>query len=343
MPTNKNALIRYQILDRCFSDFRHKHTIDDLIDRVNDTLLDLYGTKVSLRQIREDIKYMRDRMTYNAPITAYPLEGRKCYYRYEDPDFSIFKNELTVEEVDKLRSTIEMLGRYRGLPNHRWLEEVISSLECRLGIRTNRENLIAFEQNERLKGLEFLAEVIDATLRHQPLTLDYKPYSGEEQVCTLHPYYVKQYNNRWFLFGLEEESGRIANKALDRILRICSSESAFQPNKGIDFEHFFDDIVGVSVPDAEVSKEHVVLRFTPNRYPYVLSKPIHPSQAIADEAAHTLSLNVKPTRELDQQLLSFGPDVEVVAPASYRQHIRKKLEEALKKYATMQDDCTNNC
>ena len=60
MPTNKNALVRYQILDRCFSDFRHKYTIDDLIDQVNHTLLDLCGTEISLRQIREDIKYMRD-------------------------------------------------------------------------------------------------------------------------------------------------------------------------------------------------------------------------------------------------------------------------------------------
>ena len=25
MPTNKNAQLRYQILDRCFSDFHHKY------------------------------------------------------------------------------------------------------------------------------------------------------------------------------------------------------------------------------------------------------------------------------------------------------------------------------
>ena len=32
MPQNKNATIRYQALDRCFSDFRHRYYIDDLID-----------------------------------------------------------------------------------------------------------------------------------------------------------------------------------------------------------------------------------------------------------------------------------------------------------------------
>ena len=47
---------------------------------VNEKLYDLSGTEVSLRQIREDIKFMRDSAGYNVPIEAYPLEGRKCYY-----------------------------------------------------------------------------------------------------------------------------------------------------------------------------------------------------------------------------------------------------------------------
>ena len=92
MPTNKNAQLRYQILDRCFSDFHHQYSIDDLLQKVNESLYELYGSGVSLRQVRDDIKYMRDRMSYDAPIKAYPLEGRKCYYRYEDPGFTIFSN-----------------------------------------------------------------------------------------------------------------------------------------------------------------------------------------------------------------------------------------------------------
>ena len=115
MPVNKNAMLRYQVLDRCFSDFKRKYEIDDLLEQVNDALYDLYGTKVGLRQIRDDIKYMRDRVTYNAPIKAYPYYGKKYYYRYEYSDFTIFNNELSVEEVNELRSTIEMLGKYRGI------------------------------------------------------------------------------------------------------------------------------------------------------------------------------------------------------------------------------------
>ena len=36
MPTNKNAQLRYQILDRCFSNRHRRYTIDDLVEAVND-------------------------------------------------------------------------------------------------------------------------------------------------------------------------------------------------------------------------------------------------------------------------------------------------------------------
>ena len=201
MPTNKNAAIRYKILDRCFSDFHRKYFIEDLLDKVNNVLMELYGTQISIRQIREDIKYMKDRVTYNAPIEAYPYEGRKCYYRYSDKSFSIFNNELSAEEVASLRSTIDILGRFRGVPTHAWLEDVISNLEFRFGVRPNPENVVSFEHNDLLKGTEFLGELIDSALNHQPLNLLYRTFSGAERSSIILPYHVKRFNNRWFMIG----------------------------------------------------------------------------------------------------------------------------------------------
>ena len=284
MPTNKNALLRYQILDRCFSNRYRKYTIEDLVDAVNEALYDMYGSEVSMRQIRDDIKYMRDRVSYNAPIEAVPFEGKRCYYRYSDPNYTIFNNELTTEEVTKLCSTINMLGRYRGGAN-RWLEEVISNLELRFGIKTNREHVVAFEQNEQLRGLEFLSELIDSAINHQPLNLLYRTYNGKETNIVIHPYHVKQYNNRWFLFGLEQtpNGDRIANRALDRIVKFSKANVPFVPNTSIDFSTRFDDVVGVTIPDDDVQKETVVLKFEPDRFPYVVSKPIHHSQKVLSE------------------------------------------------------------
>lgn len=65
MPINKNALLRYRILDSCFSDYHHYYDIEELVDKVNEAFIDMYGKTVSLRQIRADISYMKDRVSYN--------------------------------------------------------------------------------------------------------------------------------------------------------------------------------------------------------------------------------------------------------------------------------------
>jgi predicted DNA-binding transcriptional regulator YafY len=339
MPTNKNAQLRYQILDRCFSDKHRRYTIDDLLQKVNEALIDLTGREVSLRQIRDDIKYMRDRMTYDAPIEAIAYEGKKCYYTYSDPTFSIFKNELTAEELEKLRSTIEMLGRYRGFPDNAWLEEVISNLEYRFGVKSNPQNLVLFGQNELLKGLENLSDLIDKTISHTPLALIYHTYSGTEIPMTLHPYFLKQYNGRWFLFGWNEQYNKVSNVALDRIVRYVASPIPFRANDQIEPSTYFEDIIGVTIPKEDVKKEAIVLRFSEKRYPYVLSKPLHHSQKATENC--TVEINVRPTKELDQQIFSYIPDVEVVSPQWYRTHIQEKIEENLKKYMSMQNDCTD--
>lgn len=304
MPTNKNAQLRYQILDRCFSNRHRNYTIEDLVDAVNEALYDMYGTEVSIRQIREDIKYMRDRVSFNAPIEAVPFDGRRSYYRYSDRNFSIFNNELTVEEITKLSSTIDMLGRYRG-GNNGWLEEIISSLEMRFGIKANKENIVSFDQNDKLKGLEFLSELIDCAINHQPIKLFYKTYSGKENVEVIHPYHVKQYNNRWFLFGLEQSpyGDRIANRALDRIEKFSKANVPFIPNTTVDFSTR-----------------------------YVVSKPIHHSQKILDTENCVLQIEVRPNKELESVIFSYFPHVEVLEPATLREQFKEKISKNLKKY-----------
>lgn len=342
MPVNKNALLRYRILDSCFSDRHHYYSIDDLVDKVNEACVDMLGMTVSLRQIRADISYMRDSVAYNAPIETVPYDGKKCYYRYSDPDFSIFNTNLSNEEVMKLRSTIEMLGRFRGIPGNAWLEEVISNLEYRFGVKANQDNYVAFDQNEQLRGLEYLSYIIDATVNHQPLMIAYQTYKGKERTVIIHPYHVKEYNNRWFLFGLEESKygNRIANRALDRITSVSKAETTFIPNTAIDFKNYFNDVIGVTVPDS-TPIEQVVLKFDEDRFPYILSKPIHPTQQVIDPENHIIQLYVRPNKELEAQIFFFGPQVEVIHPEWLRNQIATKIEENLKKYFPVKKDCTD--
>ena len=336
MPVNKNAYLRYQILDQCFSNKHRKFSFDELVDFVSDKL----GYNISPRQIREDIANLRID-PYYAPIEATRYDGKKCFYHYTDSEFSIFKNELTTEELTNLRSTIEMLNRYRGFPANAWLEEVISNLEYRFGVKANSENLISFEQNDMLKGLEHLSGLIDATINHQTIELSYQSYGKDKRQILVYPYYIKQYNGRWFLFGKNGTKNRIESYALDRIEEYNLSDKPFVKNESVDFSTFFDDVIGVSVSyNKDVVTEEVVLRFSEKRFPYVVSKPIHHTQKVLDEP-YTISIMVKPNRELFQQIFSFIPDVEVVSPEWLRNEVRDKIQENIKKYLSMQNDCTD--
>lgn len=340
MSTNKNAQLRYQILDKCFSNRQRNYTIDDLVDAVNEKLYDISGSTVSLRQIRTDISFMRDSMGYDAPIVTIPYDGKKCYYRYSNPDFRIFQKEVSEEVMDAVRKTISLLNQYRGLPTNEWMEEIISSLEINLGIKPNVATLVSLEKNDLLVGLHYLADAIDYTISKQPLEITYHPYHGDSRVVLLHPYHVKQYNNRWYLWGYDEIRERISNLALDRIEHLKKSDAQFIENDKIDFTNYFDDVIGVTVPGEDVKIEHFLLKCSPHRFPYIVSKPMHHSQRVHPTIENCVSLDVRPNRELESMLFSYGPDVEILAPEWYRVDFLEKIKEIEKNYSSVKDGFT---
>ena len=95
MPINKNANIRYQALDRCFRDKTRRYFIDDLMQACQDALLSFnFEGSVSRRQIFDDIRYMESDAGYSIELERLH-SGKKVYYRYANPDFSINQQPIT--------------------------------------------------------------------------------------------------------------------------------------------------------------------------------------------------------------------------------------------------------
>lgn len=324
----RSALLRYKLLDKLFNDFSKEYTLEDLRRIVNDELGKHGFNPISERQLYNDKKYMIE--VLRGPIeTKTSHHSRRPYFRYSEPT-ELFSQKISMRDMAVLRTTIDMLSKYRGNGKNVLLEKVIRDLETTFEIpEAESKNVISFEQNDKLKGMDNLSTIIDAVVEHQPLYIEYKPYGGVLKQLFVHPYYVKQYNNRWFLFCLDEATGQLATMALDRIETITPSDMPFRDTT-IDFATYFDNVVGVSVPSHAAKIEHVELRFSEKRFPYVTSKPIHPSQQTTGEC--TVSLDVILTRELEQQILSFGCDVEVLAPKKLRDRVRKNIQRNLKQY-----------
>lgn len=334
MPNTRLATLRYQALDRCFSDRMKYYFIEDLIKAVNHTLEENGQTPVSRRTVFNDIGDMVGnhdwRVLFEEPGK---INGRR-YYRYEDPDYSIWKNDLNQYQVAQLKSMLLMLQQFRGMPQYERLLEVIEQLEKKYNFELeDTEQVIAFDTNEYVEGIEYLSPLFEAIVAKQPQTIVYQPFGKESLTRVLHPYFIKQYNGRWFVFGYCKDGSYegIINLALDRILSIEKAACKFVENEAIDFDEYFSDIIGVTLP-REGDVEDIVLRFTPNRLPYVLSKPLHESQRHTEADGDCIRLRLIPNKEFYQKVLSFGKDVEVVSPQSVRDEIKKIITEMQQKY-----------
>lgn len=333
MATNKHAMIRYQALDRCFSNRYREFYIDDLIKACNDAIYEFDGNPVGVkrRMIFNDIKFMESTQGWSAPIERCYV-GKRCHYRYEDPDFSINKKALSEAELDTIDEALIMLNRFKGMDGFTWIDEFITNFEDKLGRKKSDTPVIGYEQNPFLKGIEYLSPLFNYIVNKQALAVTYTPFKSPTMTCIFHPYYLKQYNNRWFVFGINNERpDRLINFALDRIDSVEQSSVQYVENTEWNFGEYFEDVIGVSIPrDNEVKA--VVLKFDKDRYRYVRTKPIHPSQKELDKDNCVIQIDVMPNWELESQILSFGCDVEVLAPDSLRERIKSIINESAKKY-----------
>ncbi len=71
-----------------------------------------------------------------------------------------------------------------------------------------------------------------------------------------------------------------------------------------------------------------------------VNKPIHPSQETADEKEQIIRLTVRPNKEHEARIFSYGNQVEVLKPEWMRRQTAEKLQEIIKKYSSVQKDCT---
>jgi predicted DNA-binding transcriptional regulator YafY len=168
------------------------------------------------------------------------------------------------------------------------------------------------------------------------LDVSYQDFKSPEPYPVLfHPYYLKQYNGRWFVFGYDEHTDQIRNLALDRIQEFVKTTKAYRKTDIIwenEEEGYFDDIIGVSKPyEGEI--QNIELLFDIDRAPYVETKPIHPSQSSSRvEKGLIVKLKVIPNFELEQQILSFGESVKVISPQFLAEKIQSRLTSALAHY-----------
>jgi predicted DNA-binding transcriptional regulator YafY len=282
-------------------------------------------------QFYADMQYM-EFSEWKAPIEKYK-DGRTVYFKYSDPSYSINNQPLNESEAKQLKSALQVLSRFKGIPQFEFINEIIPAIESKLGLVSLEKEVMSFENNLDYEGSKFITPLFNAIVNKRALTIEYQDFKSPlPYTISFHPYYMKQYNNRWFVFGYNEfTKTEYWNMALDRIKIIEEAKTKYIETV-IDWEAYFYDIIGVT-KKLEDDLQVIKLWFSPSQAPYIITKPIHPSQKCKNtEDGLEVTISVIPNYELEKLILSFGETVKVISPKTFQEIILGRINETLKKY-----------
>lgn len=341
MAINKLALIRYKTIDDCLRNRFRKWTLDDIIEKVAETLYELEGitSGVSKRTIQADIQLMRsDKLGYNAPIVV----KDKRFYAYEDAGFSITKAPINHADVDKMKEIVGVLKQFNAFNYFDEMSDMIARLENNLYKSTKQSgNNIQLESNKLVKGIECIPPLYQAVLNKRSLLIEYKSFKAKQaQQGIYFPYLLKEYRNRWFLICKAKKRPGILNLALDRIVEFQElPNEEFLAYEGVDFDRYYDDLIGVTKNQRDRAQK-VILEFTNDHAPYVITKPLHTSQVILNKNDKTtvFRIDVVLNYELEREILGFGECVRVRSPKLLIWKIKKRLQQTYEQYETIQKE-----
>lgn len=356
MPTNKNAMLRYKILDDLLSSKYHNYTLDELTVAVNDCLCERSPDTggVTRRQIEKDLNFMEDAL--GAVIESYPSavydwdKGktvRRLCKRYAKKGYTIFNKELTADEEYILTEVLSLLGQFDGLPDFDGLEKLCSSFD----VKTNRK--IVSIAKSPLAGSNMFGRLFTAISQRQVIEVSHCPFGEGVSPSSyiLHPYMLKEYNRRWYLIAMTERDGKIRNFGLDRIIDVRPlSDCKYIPYDG-DIEERFEDVVGVTVMDGKETEE-ILFWVSDVSKEYVVTKPIHDSQILykgtkeaefRDEFPNLVgggffSICCKENYELLRELTSFGEHLIVLRPISMRNKVIERIRRISQAYDISEDN-----
>lgn len=269
-----------------------------------------------------------------APIKNEPGKG----YIYDPLGYNYFEIKVDPASVDKIKLAASILKQVPGLDIHEELDYIFKELNVKAETEDEGQ-IIQFDTRPNYEGAKHMIDILEAIKGKTVISFEYQPfkYDSAKQI-TVHPYLLKEYNNRWFLIGLledlrKEQRYEFYQFGLERIKSKIKAEGKiehYQHHK-FDAAALYKNIIGISTPEGGTIQK-IVLKFSPNRAKYVASNPWHQSQKKVKGKENIFEFQLIPNVELESIILSFGPDVEVLEPESLRTHIASRISEATKNY-----------
>lgn len=339
MSLHKHALIRYRIIDAMLRNkYQPYPSIEEIRSKCEDSLFGSdWGDHISISTIEKDFRAMRsdEELAFLAPIK---YSKREQGYYYTDDSYTIHNIPLKSDDIDAIKFASNTLMNFRESPLFAQFRFAIEKIFDRLNISNEVQDerldkLVQFDSYPDFPGNDYLQPLYTAIKDYQKVKLFYQRFNSSKlSIRTFHPYLLKEYKYRWYVIGFSEEKQQVVTYALDRIEKVTPQEDDFVIQQGFDPDTFFKYSFGITQIDNEPQK--VQLKFPSAQKGYLQTQALHSTQTITKETQtyFVLELDVLVTYELLEKIMSYGENVEVVAPSLLRETIVNRYKKALEKY-----------
>jgi predicted DNA-binding transcriptional regulator YafY len=298
-------------------------------------LAELLG--VSAATLKRDLGYMRER--FNAPIeydraaNGYRFGRPRSGPRYELPGLW-----FSASEIFALLTTLKLLGDLQPglLGGH--VSTVVERLK---GIAEEGdhswkeiEKRIRIFHPERRKGDPAHFSIVAAgLLRRRRLSI--RHYHRAEDRTTdreVSPQRLVHYRDNWYLDAYCHLREAIRSFAVDAIQWAELKDARAKEVPAAELDAYLSAGYGIF---AGSDLQWATLTFSPTTARWIASQRWHPEQRsrVEGDGRYVLEVPYAHDRELLMEILRFGADVEVVAPASLRERVVEALHQALRVYA----------
>lgn len=221
------------------------------------------------------------------------------------------------------------------------LETELAPLRTRIGRLLADERIAGGELARRVRILGIghrrpppraFRLVADALLRRRRLQLGYHSRSRDRVTRReVSPQRLIHYRDNWYLDAWCHASDGLRTFALDRIRECRASVDAALEIPDEQLDGVLASAYGIFAGEAART---AVLWFTPQRARWVAEEEWHPHQQgrFLDDGRYELRIPYGDPTELVMDILRYGPDVEVAAPATLRRTVARRLAEAAGRY-----------
>lgn len=181
---------------------------------------------------------------------------------------------------------------------------------------------------------EFLPMIIDAMRQNLRIKFSYKSYmrANQQNGIIIEPYFVKIFNQLWYVIGYNTADKKIKTYSLDRMSNVNITDAKFEMPEDFVPEEFFADCYGITTNQAEPKR--IAIKAEPTQAKYLRALPLHPSQQ--EELHDNYSIfryKMRNTYDLRERLLSHGSSIEVLEPPELKAQIVDEMKKALENYS----------